>query len=124
MTELENYVAEEWHNIAGRGDVAVIDTTGRKDVSVGDGIIIDSYEYKIRGIERMGSNPRIGILIKGKKNIMNAWYYLHKNNPKKFRHKWKEGELICYMRTATYREYTARLSSFKQVNPETLRVIK
>ena len=65
---VRNFTALDWYYISGRGHVACVDVGDNVDpydVKPGDEVIIDGNEYLIRGVEHMGNNPKIGILIRG-----------------------------------------------------------
>ena len=65
--KIKKYTSNDWYNIAGRGDVAVVRCDLEDRPNVGDTVKIDGKEYEISGLETMGYAKPIGILVKGSK---------------------------------------------------------
>lgn len=57
------FEALDSYQIPGRGDVLIVDTTGRRCPKPGDYVLIDGTYYRVRGVERMGSHPKVGLLV-------------------------------------------------------------
>ncbi len=68
MSDKKIFESEDWFKIAGRGNVATVDTLDicdPFDVKPGQDVIIDGHEYHVIGVEHRGSMPIIGILVRG-----------------------------------------------------------